>query len=129
MLASGLAGVKGTVPPTGLRAAATVMRSHAVQFAGRKVTDVLPHAWDDRARFDMYVDALEHNEVRQIERQSEADGNTSWYHIVASPLDGDLAIWFADFTRRKQQERGKESLHRCFLTCEFQRRKRSRTDS
>ncbi len=86
-------------------AAATVMRARAGEFAGRRVTDVLPRAWDDRARFDMYVDAIEHNEVRQTERQSEADGNTSWYHIVASPLDGDLAIWFADISQRKLHER------------------------
>jgi signal transduction histidine kinase/ActR/RegA family two-component response regulator len=65
----------------------------------------LPHAWNDRARFDLYVEALETNEVREAERQSEADGNNSWYHIVASPLDGDLAVWFADITQRKLQER------------------------
>jgi signal transduction histidine kinase len=86
-------------------AAATVMRVHSSEYAGRKVTDVLPRAWDDRARFDMYVDALEHNEVRQIERQTEADANSNWYHVVASPLDGDLAVWFADITKRKLQER------------------------
>jgi signal transduction histidine kinase len=86
-------------------AAANVMRVHAGEYAGRKVTDVLPHAWDDRARFDMYVEALERNEVRQIERQTEADSKGNWYHVVASPLDGDLAVWFADITRRKLQER------------------------
>ena len=43
--------------------------------------------------------------MREAERQSEADGNQSWYHIVASPLDGDLAVWFADITQRKLQER------------------------
>jgi PAS domain S-box-containing protein len=86
-------------------AAATIMRVRSGEYAGRKVTDVLPRAWDDRARFDMYVDALEHNEVRQSERQSEADGNNNWYHVVASPLDGDLAVWFADITGRKVQER------------------------
>jgi signal transduction histidine kinase/CheY-like chemotaxis protein len=86
-------------------AAATVMRARPGEFAGRKVTDVLPRAWDDRARFDMYVDAIEHNEVRQIERQTEADSNSNWYHIIASPLDGDLAVWFADITQRKMQER------------------------
>ncbi|HEY6123621.1 MAG TPA: ATP-binding protein, partial [Steroidobacteraceae bacterium] len=86
-------------------AASIVMRVRAEEFAGRKVTDVLPRAWDDRARFHMYVDALETNQVRQIERQSEADGNNNWYHIVASPLDGDLAVWFADITQRKLQER------------------------
>ncbi len=53
----------------------------------------------------MYVEALERNEVLQTERQSEADGNNAWYHIVASPLDGDLAVWFADITQRKAQER------------------------
>jgi CheY-like chemotaxis protein len=40
-----------------------------------------------------------------MERQSAADGNHAWYHIVASPLDGDLAVWFADITQRKAQER------------------------
>ena len=86
-------------------AAAAVMRVTSSEIAGRKVTDVLPRAWDDRARFRMYVDALEHNEVRQIERQTEADANSNWYHVVASPLDGDLAVWFADITQRKLQER------------------------
>jgi signal transduction histidine kinase len=43
--------------------------------------------------------------VLQSERQSAADGNHAWYHIVASPLDGDLAVWFADITQRKSQER------------------------
>jgi signal transduction histidine kinase/CheY-like chemotaxis protein len=86
-------------------AAANVMRVRPGEYAGRKVTDVLPRAWDDRARFDMYIEALERNEVRQSERQSAADGNANWYHIVASPLDGDLAVWFADVTNRKIQER------------------------
>ena len=86
-------------------AAADIMRVRPGEYAGRKVTDVLPRAWDDRSRFDMYVEALERNEVRQSERQSIVDGNTNWYHIVASPLDGDLAVWFADVTNRKMQER------------------------
>jgi PAS domain S-box-containing protein len=86
-------------------AAANVMRIRASEFAGRKVLDVLPQAWDDPGRFEMYVEALERNEVRQSERQSAADGNHAWYHVVASPLDGDLAIWFADITQRKRYER------------------------
>jgi PAS domain S-box-containing protein len=86
-------------------AAANVMRTRPEEFVGRKVLDVLPHAWDDVGRFEMYVDALERNEVRESERQSAADGNHAWYHIVASPLDGDLAIWFADITQRKRHER------------------------
>jgi len=86
-------------------AAARVMKCRPVEFLGRKVTDTLPRAWHDRARFDLYVEALEKNEVRETERQSEADGNQSWYHVVASPLDGDLAVWFADITQRKLQER------------------------
>jgi len=86
-------------------AASAVMRVKGSEIAGRKVTEVLPRAWDDRARFRMYVEALENNEVRQIERQTEADANSNWYHVVASPLDGDLAVWFADITQRKLQER------------------------
>jgi PAS domain S-box-containing protein len=86
-------------------AAASVMRLRASDIIGRPVLDLMPRAWDDRARFQMYVEALERNEVREMERHTEADGNAAWYHIVASPLEGDLAIWFADITRRKQQER------------------------
>ena len=83
-------------------AAAAIMRCKPADFIGRIVTETLPRAWDDRGRFEMYVEALERNEVREMERQSEADGNHAWYHIVASPLDGDLAVWFADITQRKQ---------------------------
>jgi signal transduction histidine kinase len=86
-------------------AAAEVMRVKPADFLGRTVTDTLPRAWDDVGRFEMYVEALDRNEVRQIERQSEVDGNHAWYHIIASPLEGDLAIWFADITQRKLQER------------------------
>jgi PAS domain S-box-containing protein len=86
-------------------AAASVMRCNPADFVGRNVSDVLPRAWDDAGRFQMYVDAIEKNEVREIERQSEADGNHNWFHIVASPLDGDVAVWFADITQRKRYER------------------------
>jgi signal transduction histidine kinase/ActR/RegA family two-component response regulator len=86
-------------------AAARVMRVKLPDYLGRAVTEVLPRAWEDRARFAMYVEALEKNEVREIERQSAADDNLAWYHIIASPLDGDLAVWFADITQRKHQER------------------------
>ena len=86
-------------------AAAKVLRVPASGFIGRKVLEVMPRAWDDRGRLETYIEALERNEVRQAERQSEADGNHAWYHIVASPLEGDLAVWFADITQRKTQER------------------------
>jgi PAS domain S-box-containing protein len=86
-------------------AAARIMRVRLDEFIGRNVLDVLPHAWDDIGRFEMYVEAIERNEVRSMERQSVADGNHAWFHIIASPLDGDVAVWFADITRRKQQER------------------------
>jgi PAS domain S-box-containing protein len=86
-------------------AAAKVMRCKPSEFVGQTVTDTLPRAWEDHARFELYVEALESNEVRETERQSEADGNQSWYHIVATPLDGDLAVWFADITQRKLAER------------------------
>jgi PAS domain S-box-containing protein len=86
-------------------AAAEIMRCKPVDCVGRKVSDTLPRAWDDRVRFEMYVDAIEKNEVRETERQSEIDGNHNWFHIIASPLEGDLAIWFADITQRKKQER------------------------
>jgi PAS domain S-box-containing protein len=86
-------------------AAARVMHIQPETFIGRPVLEVMPRAWDEPGRLQMYIEALERNEVRQAERQSEADGNHAWYHIVASPLEGDLAVWFADITQRKAQER------------------------
>ena len=86
-------------------AAAAIMRIKPADYIGRRILEVMPRAWDDRGRLEMYIEALERNEVRQAERQSEADGNHAWYHIVASPLEGDLAVWFADITQRKTQER------------------------
>jgi PAS domain S-box-containing protein len=86
-------------------AAARVMGLESSEVVGRLVRDVLPRAWDDQDRFRMYVEALERREVREMERSTAADGDRAWYHVIASPLDGDLAVWFADITQRKIQER------------------------
>ncbi|HTU68078.1 MAG TPA: ATP-binding protein [Steroidobacteraceae bacterium] len=86
-------------------AAARVMRIRHDEYIGRNVLDTVPRAWDDPDRLQMYVDTIERNEVREMERHSAADGNVAWYHVIASPLDGDVAVWFADITKRKQQER------------------------
>jgi PAS domain S-box-containing protein len=86
-------------------AAAQIMRIGAHECVGKRVLELLPRAWDEAGRLEMYVEALARNEVLQSERQSAADGNHAWYHIVASPLDGDVAVWFADITQRKAQER------------------------
>jgi len=86
-------------------AAAQVMRIDPNEYVGKRVLEVMPRAWDEAGRLEMYVEALDRNEVLQSERQTAADGNHAWYHIVASPLDGDLAVWFADITQRKAQER------------------------
>jgi signal transduction histidine kinase len=86
-------------------AAAEVMHCKPADFVGRACTETHPRVWMDSGRFELYVRAIETGTVQETERQSEVDGNTAWYHIVASPLDGDLAVWFADITRRKIQER------------------------
>jgi PAS domain S-box-containing protein len=86
-------------------AAANVMRVKPDEYLGKRVLEVLPHAWDEPGRLEMYVNALERNSVLQTERQSAADGNHAWYHIVASPLEGNIAVWFADITQRKRHER------------------------
>ena len=86
-------------------AAAQVMRIDAREHIDKRVLEVLPRAWDDTGRLEMYIEALDRNEVLQVERQSAIDANHAWFHIVASPLDGDLAVWFADITQRKAQER------------------------
>jgi CheY-like chemotaxis protein len=46
----------------------------------------------------------ERGEVHEFEFLSSRDGAPSWLHVVASPIGGYVAVWFADITDRKQQE-------------------------
>ncbi len=85
-------------------AAARTLQRPLEELIGRRVKDVLPGTWDEPDLFDAYVAVAEQGVTREFELRSEANGITGWFHVVASPLQNSVAVWFADVTDRKLQE-------------------------
>ncbi len=71
---------------------------------GRRVQEVLPGAWNVPDVFAHFVAVADAGETREFELHSAAHGINGWFHVVASPLPGAVAVWFADVTERKQHE-------------------------
>jgi signal transduction histidine kinase/ActR/RegA family two-component response regulator len=85
-------------------AAATALRGEIGELTGRRISEVLPAMWRQPGLFDRYVAVILRGEVHDFELHSAADGLDGWYQVVASPLDGNVAVWFADVTVRKRHE-------------------------
>ncbi|HTE39837.1 MAG TPA: ATP-binding protein, partial [Steroidobacteraceae bacterium] len=85
-------------------ATAASVRRPADQLEGKRLTDAIPKAWSEVGLFENYVAAAERNETREFELHSTVNRPDGWFHVVVSPLDGNIAVWFADTTDRKRQE-------------------------
>jgi signal transduction histidine kinase/CheY-like chemotaxis protein len=85
-------------------AAAKALRRDIGELAGRRISEVLPGMWRQPGLFDRYVAVMLRGEIHDFELHSGADGLDGWYQVVASPLDGNVAVWFADVTVRKRHE-------------------------
>ncbi len=80
---------------------------------GNAVGSVLPRAWEPSGLFERYVKVVERSEQSQFELQTSAtDQGSRWYSIVAAPLQGSVAVWFADITQRKLHEQSLEDADR-----------------
>jgi signal transduction histidine kinase/CheY-like chemotaxis protein len=84
--------------------AAAAMKRDARELVGRRVLDVLPGTWSERKLFENYVAVILRGEVREFEVSSTANNIEGWFQVVASPLDGNVAVWFADISERKRHE-------------------------
>ena len=85
-------------------AAAKALRSELHELTGRCIASVLPEMWSEPGLFERYVAVVLRQEVQGFELHSTASGFDGWYQVVASPLDGNVAVWFADVTERKKHE-------------------------
>lgn len=85
-------------------AAANTLSRQPEALVGRCVTAVLPEIWSEHGLFDHYCAVALRQETREFERHFIANGVAIWFHVVASPLDDNVAIWASDMTERKQQE-------------------------
>ena len=87
-----------------LNSAAAHLLGHEVpELVGHAVRDVLPGAWDEPGVLSQYVMALEKDATVEFEFRS-TQASEGWFHVIASPCEGGLAVWFTDVTERKFHE-------------------------
>jgi len=89
-------------------AAARALGREADELTGRSIGVLLPKAWDAPGLFDRYVAVVERGEQCEFEVLTNVTGRASWYNVVASPLQGSVAVWFANINERKIHE---QNLH------------------
>jgi PAS domain S-box-containing protein len=86
-------------------AAARALERGVADLIGRAIGTVLPKAWEAPGEFARYVNVLEGGEQCEFETQTEATNQgVRWYNVVAAPLQGSVAVWFTNITRRKKNE-------------------------
>jgi PAS domain S-box-containing protein len=86
-------------------AAAQALGHRVHELIGRGIGTVLPRAWDAPGLFERYVGVIERNEQSEFEVPTMATNQgMRWYNVVAAPLQGSVAVWFANITARKQHE-------------------------
>ncbi|NPC54094.1 hybrid sensor histidine kinase/response regulator [Caenimonas soli] len=84
-------------------AAAHLLGHEVPELVGHAVRDVLPGAWDEPGVLSQYVMALEKDATVEFEFRS-THPSEGWFHVIASPCEGGLAVWFTDVTERKFHE-------------------------
>jgi signal transduction histidine kinase/CheY-like chemotaxis protein len=70
---------------------------------GRRVSEVLPRNWETPGLLDRYIGVIDRGEQHEFEVQS-VNRPDLWFHVIASPLHGAAAVWFADISKLKAQE-------------------------
>ena len=85
-------------------AAALTFAREARHLVGRRVSEIFPNAWDQPGLLEHYAGVVEGGEACEFESRSNVTGRGGWYHMIASPLQGSMAVWFTNITERKRQE-------------------------
>lgn len=82
---------------------AAVMQRSVNELLGAPLSDVLS-GWQRRRTFTELLRVADGGESRDVELGAAVDRPESWVHIIATPFEGRVAVWFADITERKRQE-------------------------
>ena len=82
---------------------ARVLQRSVEQLRGASVGEVLT-GWHSRQAFAELLRVVNHGESRDIELSAAPDRDERWVHIIATPFEGRVAVWFSDITERKKQE-------------------------
>jgi PAS domain S-box-containing protein len=91
-------------------ASTRTLQKPADDLIGRRVEEAFPGAWDDAHLFDGYVSVVEKQLPLETELRSAKSGR--WFRIIASPLEGSVAVWFADISERKRQQQALQDADR-----------------
>jgi PAS domain S-box-containing protein len=84
--------------------AATALAVDATTAVGRRLGDMLPPTWKSSEMFDRYVGVVQRGQACDFEARSIAANQGGWLHVTASPLQGAVAVWFADITEHKRRQ-------------------------
>jgi signal transduction histidine kinase/ActR/RegA family two-component response regulator len=85
-------------------AAARALGREIHELTGTPIGQLLPAAWDAPGLFERYVGVVERGEQCEFEVRSNVTGRGGWYNVIAAPLHGSAAVWFANINERKIQE-------------------------
>ena len=84
--------------------AAQALAIDASAAVGKRLGEVLPPAWKSSEIFDRYLAVLESGQPCDFEARAVAANKGGWLHVTASPLQGSVAVWFADITEHKRRQ-------------------------
>jgi PAS domain S-box-containing protein len=89
-------------------AAAGALLRDACELIGQRIGEMLPRAWDAPGLLDRYIGVIERGRECEFEVLSTATSSGRWFNVIASPLQGSVAVWFSEITERKRSE---QDLH------------------
>jgi signal transduction histidine kinase/CheY-like chemotaxis protein len=85
-------------------AGASLFGRPAADLVGRQVTEILPRGWETPGLLERYTAVLDRDEAISFETPASPHNPGVWFQVIASPLQGSVAVWFADISERKRQE-------------------------
>jgi len=84
-------------------AGATALRSRAATLTDKPVSGVLS-GWAQGDIYHALRETMISGEPRSLESLVQTSTCEGWFHIVATPFQNNIAVWFADISERKLQE-------------------------
>jgi signal transduction histidine kinase len=88
------------------RPAQDMLGGAADELIGKRVSEVLPGAWEEQRLLDSFHKAVETGALQSVETQGHAAGSPEkiYFNLIARFGDGVL-VWFIDITAHRRNER------------------------
>jgi signal transduction histidine kinase len=85
-------------------AAARALGASVPELLGQRVGEQHPGTWNVPGLLARLSEVVEREAPAEFEVMSSTTGAPRWFNVIASPLQGCVAVWFADITERKRHE-------------------------